>query len=193
MTKELNHKPLSNQGFTLVELLIVVIILAILAAIVVPQFASTTDDAKVSALDSTLANMRAAIDLYYQQHGEYPGQNTAVPSGGGCTGTPGTGDASSPTTRATAFIEQLSMFTDSNGAACSISDGTFKFGPYLKKNILPKNPITQLGDVEIITTGDLLMTGSLTPATGWKFDVTAGKFIANDTNTDASGIKYDAH
>ena len=62
------------QGFTLVELLIVVIILAILAAIVVPQFSSSTLDAKESALDSTLANFRSALDLYYQQHGSrYPG------------------------------------------------------------------------------------------------------------------------
>ena len=79
-----------QRGFTLVELLIVVIILAILAAIVVPQFASSTEDAKISALDSTLANIRSAIDLYYQQHGHYP---SAVASGGGtCAGT-----AASPT------------------------------------------------------------------------------------------------
>ena len=67
-----------QQGFTLVELLIVVIILALLAAIVVPQFASSTDDAKLASLDTTLGNVRSAIDLYYQQHGEYPGENTAV-------------------------------------------------------------------------------------------------------------------
>ncbi|MEQ8659776.1 MAG: prepilin-type N-terminal cleavage/methylation domain-containing protein, partial [Gammaproteobacteria bacterium] len=65
-------------GFTLVELLIVVIILAILAAIVVPQFSSATDDAKLSSLDTTLANVRAAVDLYYQQHGAYPGDLTSV-------------------------------------------------------------------------------------------------------------------
>ncbi len=65
--------PASTKGFTLVELLIVAIMLAILAAIIVPQFASTTTEAEESALKSNLAGMRAAIDLYRQQHGEYPG------------------------------------------------------------------------------------------------------------------------
>ena len=40
------------HGFTLVELLIVAVVLAIFAAIVVPQFASTTDEAKESAVES---------------------------------------------------------------------------------------------------------------------------------------------
>ena len=40
----------NKNGFTLVELLIVVIILAVLAAIVVPQFGSSTEDAKISTL-----------------------------------------------------------------------------------------------------------------------------------------------
>ena len=82
----------AQKGFTLVELLIVVIILAILAAIVVPQFASSTDDAKISSLDSTLSNMRSAVDLYRQQHTAYPGDVTAVPDvASPCSGTPGTG------------------------------------------------------------------------------------------------------
>ncbi len=193
MTKELNHKPLSNQGFTLVELLIVVIILAILAAIVVPQFASTTDDAKVSALDSTLANMRAAIDLYYQQHGEYPGEKDAsAATGTACTATAGTGTGGAGAQGEQAFLDQLSMFTDAEGGACSKNENDFKFGPYLKKNVMPENPITGKNALEVIANGDLAMAGTGANL-GWKYDLSVGKFIANDTSNDASGIKYDAH
>ncbi len=180
------------KGFTLVELLIVVIILAILAAIVVPQFASTTDDAKLSALDTTLSNMRAAIDLYYQQHGEYPGILTAV--AGTCSGTAGTGTGGTGATAATAFLDQLSMYTDADGKACSISDTTYKFGPYLKKNVLPKNPITTISTLVVVNTGNLIMTGSATPA-GWKFDVKTGKFIADDHSLvpPSTTDRYDLH
>jgi len=183
-----------QRGFTLVELLIVVIILALLAAIVVPQFASSTDDAKVASLDTTLANVRGAIDLYYQQHGKYPGANTAVAAT--CTGTDGTGTGGAGATGAQAFLDQLSMFTDINGGACSVKDSTaFKYGPYLKKNTLPANPITNSVAFEVIATGDILMAGTAANL-GWKYDLTVGKFIANDTtDPDAAGplVSYDKH
>ncbi|MDH3547192.1 MAG: prepilin-type N-terminal cleavage/methylation domain-containing protein, partial [Gammaproteobacteria bacterium] len=67
------EKNRAQRGFTLVELLIVVIILAILAAIIVPQFTAATDDATQSAYDTNIANLRSAIDLYRQQHQAYPG------------------------------------------------------------------------------------------------------------------------
>ncbi len=51
-------------GFTLVELLIVVIILGVLAAVVIPQFGASTQEANMAALDSNLATMRNAIELY---------------------------------------------------------------------------------------------------------------------------------
>ena len=184
-----------QKGFTLVELLIVVIILAILAAIVVPQFASTTDDANIASLDTSLSNMRAAIDLYNQQHGEYPGANTAVDVA--CTGTSGTGIGGAGATGTQAFIDQMSLYTDANGLSCSIGGtGTaHPFGPYLQKNTLPANPITAINDLEVIATGDLLMTGTAVNL-GWKFDINAGKFIANDT-TDPDGagplLSYDQH
>jgi len=179
-------QPIRNaiqQGFTLVELLIVVIILALLAAIVVPQFASSTDDAKLASLDTTLGNVRAAIDLYYQQHGEYPGELTEVDAA--CTGTDGTGTGGAGVTGAQAFADQMSLYTDVDGGACSVKDANFKFGPYLKKATLPANPITTVATLEVINTGDLLMTGTAANQ-GWKYDIVVGKFIANDT-TDIDG------
>jgi general secretion pathway protein G len=61
------------QAFTLVELLIVVVILGILAAIIIPQFSDASADAKTSALTSDLAMIRKQIGLYRLQHnGSYP-------------------------------------------------------------------------------------------------------------------------
>ena len=60
---------MERKGFTLVEILIVVIILGILAAIVVPQFTEASGDAKVSALSSDLQTVRSQVQLYRLQHG----------------------------------------------------------------------------------------------------------------------------
>ncbi len=63
----------SRKGFTLVEILIVVIILGILAAIVVPQFSEATTDAKLSNLTTNLQSIRAQLELYRLHHnGAYP-------------------------------------------------------------------------------------------------------------------------
>jgi len=181
---------MAQQGFTLVELLIVVIILALLAAIVVPQFASSTDDAKISSLDTTLSNVRAAIDLYYQQHGAYPGKNTAVTTYA-CAGTNGTGDGGAGN-EALTFQDQMSMYTAANGMACSTKDANHKYGPYLKKRDLPSNPVTGVSTFAVVTDGDLDMDGDAANL-GWKYDNVTGKFIANDTTADPNGISYDKH
>ena len=127
-----------QKGFTLVELLIVVIILAILAAIVVPQFSAATDDAKLSSLDTSLSNMRSVVDLYYQQHGEYPGNVTSV--GGACATGPGGATGTGLLQTNTAFIEQMTRYSNIAGESCTKTDAAFKYGPYLKKDTLPANP-----------------------------------------------------
>lgn len=181
-----------QAGFTLVELLIVAIILAILAAIVVPQFAATTVDAQEAALRSNLSAIRGAISLYRQQHGEFPAALTSV--AGACSGTAGGGPAEDPQ----ALIEQLSFYTDANGQACSRTDaGAFPFGPYIDDSTIPANPVTGSTAVEIIpaanpAAGDLAMAGT-GAGLGWKYDVTSGKFIANDTNQDSLGVRYDSY
>ena len=59
-----------KSGFTLVEILIVVIILGILAAIVIPQFTNASQDARKSSLTSQLQTMRSQIALYELQHND---------------------------------------------------------------------------------------------------------------------------
>ncbi len=59
----------NRQGFTLVELLIVVVILAILAAAIIPTFTDSTADAKASTALTNLNVLRGQIQLYKMQHG----------------------------------------------------------------------------------------------------------------------------
>ncbi len=63
----------ANKAFTLVEILIVVVILGILAAIVVPQFTNAANDARGGNLSSQLRTLQNQIELYSaQNNGAYP-------------------------------------------------------------------------------------------------------------------------
>lgn len=160
-----------NSGFTLVELLIVVIILAILAAIIVPQFSAATDDAAQSAYDTNVANIRAAIDLYRQQHNAYPG--AVASSGGSC---PAGSAAVNGVAGEAAMIAQLKSYTNAAGQACTGTDATFRYGPYLKDD-LPTNPLGTSNTVVVITDGVLgISTGS---SGGWRYDSVTGEFIGD--------------
>ncbi len=180
MTKPDHLRALTHKGFTLVELLIVVIILAILSGILVPQFVYSVDDAKLSALDTTLANSRAAVELYYQHHGHYPSAVTTVGlTCGPAGGTTGAGAADSEE----ALLEHLSLYSNFAGEACTIADANFRYGPYMKKNTLPGNPFTNNGTTVVVTAGLLGMVGVGTTG-GWRFDNKTGQFIADHTDYD---------
>jgi len=66
------RKQVKRKGFTLVEILIVVVILGILAAIVVPQFAQATDDARLGNVRSQVQTLENQIELYRAREGSYP-------------------------------------------------------------------------------------------------------------------------
>src|SRR4051812_26673923 len=66
----MQRKP--TRGFTLVEILIVVIILGILAAIVIPQFTNASNDARNNSVASTLQTMRSQLELFKIQHADTP-------------------------------------------------------------------------------------------------------------------------
>jgi general secretion pathway protein G len=100
------------DGFTLVEILIVVIILGILAGVVIPQFSNASQDSRSDALKSQLHAVRTAISAYYMEHMDtYPDLST------------GWGP----------LMNQTNAQGVTNGSGTS-------FGPYLSQ--VPTNPLS---------------------------------------------------
>ena len=67
-----NHTRPLQHGFTLVELLLVLVILGTLAAIVVPKFAGRTEQARVTAAQTQIANFEVALNAFEVDNGYYP-------------------------------------------------------------------------------------------------------------------------
>lgn len=63
---------LKRSGFTLVEMLLVLVILATLAAIVVPKFAGRTEQARITAAETQINNLELVLDTYEVDNGFYP-------------------------------------------------------------------------------------------------------------------------
>ena len=64
--------PPPRRGFTLIELIVVMAIVALLASIAAPRYMRSVDVARENALRSTLATLRDAIDQYAADRGHYP-------------------------------------------------------------------------------------------------------------------------
>jgi general secretion pathway protein G len=110
-----------QQGFTLVEILIVVIILGILAAIVIPQFTNASTSARESSVVSQLQTLRSQIQLFKLQHDD------TLPN---LVGT-------SP-----ACWNQLMIKTDVNGTVDTTAGA---YGPYMQS--IPANPLNTNANV----------------------------------------------
>jgi general secretion pathway protein G len=71
----------TRKAFTLVEILIVVVILGILAAIVVPQFTNATQDSQAGNIKAQISTLQRQIELYYAKTNAYPTFAGATPWG----------------------------------------------------------------------------------------------------------------
>jgi len=62
----------NEKGFTLLEIMVVLVIIGVLAALVAPRFLERADEAKVDACKVQMKNIGQALKLYRLQHGKYP-------------------------------------------------------------------------------------------------------------------------
>jgi len=66
-------QPLNNKrGFTLIEIMVVIVILALLAALVGPKILGRTDDAKIQTTKTQIRSLESALKLYKLDNGVYP-------------------------------------------------------------------------------------------------------------------------
>ncbi len=152
----------AKQGFTLVEILIVVVILGILAAIVIPQFTQASTEAKTNSLCSDLQTLRSQIELYKVQH------NDIAPA-------------------AATFIAQMTETTDIDGnpSGSKARDAVHCYGPYLER--VPINPFNDVTDAVVTNQGKIDTTGTIGDDAGsWEYDAATGEIWADDS-FDADG------
>jgi len=145
----------AKRGFTLVEILIVVVILGILAAIVIPQFTQASTEAKVNSLCSDLQTLRSQIELYKVQHNDNP---------------PTLAD----------FETQMVYCTNISGTAAGTPSkerdeaNGFIYGPYLER--IPDNPFSDASVAD-----DVVVWGSAVETGGWEYDEDSAQIRANDS------------
>jgi general secretion pathway protein G len=131
-----------KKAFSLVELMIVVAIIGILAALVTPKISNYAQQAKEAAARENLQTLRSAIELYASQHGGVP---------------PGyaNNDVSTVPNQLT-FALQMLKATNASGVDGDRSMPGFVYGPYLMK--LPKNPLTNGTGIRMVANGASLPT-----------------------------------
>ena len=161
----------TRKGFTLIEILIVVIILGILAAIVIPQFTNASKEAKQSSLVTMVQSLRSQIALFKLQHNDYlPG-----------TATLGTGTFAEAT-----FWDQLTLFSKLDGTTNATKDTTngFVYGPYMQSK--PANPLVTAANASKVKDTVFSATASAGAGFGFIYDYAGGAGSGKVWGVDAS-------
>jgi prepilin-type N-terminal cleavage/methylation domain-containing protein len=160
-----------KKSFTLIEILMVVAILGILAAIVLPTLQGDTTKAKESAAKDNLRILRNAIEFYAAQHNSYPPNYV--------NGT--------PNILGTTFMRQLCWVTTINGAFAPIGTAGYPLGPYLSK--IPPNPFNNNDTIKVLSAANPFPdppTGTF----GWIYKPSTKTIKIDDSGTDSEGVEH---
>jgi type II secretory pathway pseudopilin PulG len=156
-----------------VEILAVVVVLGILAAVVVPKISSSNTSAKQSAVATDLQLLRRFIMVYKAHHLEvapgYPDGNTAE------------------TPSEQAFIEQATMSSNANGQTAAIGTSGYNRGPYLQN--IPVNPFNNKNSIEMLGNGEDFPADA-DNSNGWIYKAATDEVRADTTGTDSNGTRY---
>ena len=68
----MKYTPANTKGFTLIEIMVVIVILGILAAVVVPNIMSRPDEARITKTKQDVRALETALDLYKLDNFNYP-------------------------------------------------------------------------------------------------------------------------
>lgn len=156
-----------SAGMTLIEVLLVVVIMGIIAAVVLPQFTDTTEDALDAQLLHQLSVIRSQIQLYKLEHnGKLPGGMELV-----------------------AYL-QLVLYTNEDGDISESPGEAYPLGPYFARGVLI-NPHSEgewfkfSNDPASETPDHTLKSGS--NPVGWFYDPATGRISANSEGTTSDG------
>ena len=162
-----------GAGFTLVEILIVVVILGILGAIALSAFSDMSSKARATMLAENIRTMRTQIFLFDAQH-------FCVPPG-----YPGCDPTQAPTEAD--FVVHMTQLSKADGTTAPLGTPGFPFGPYFLE--IPDNPTSGKNTVQIVPDG-AAFPGAGDDSHGYVYQPSTRMFRADSSGSDEDGVLF---